>query len=237
MCIIIAKKAAAPIPKKAILQNCFNNNPDGAGFMYSLHNKTYIHKGYTTFDAFYNDFMQACKKYNLYNKNVVLHFRIATSGGKTPAKTHPFILSNNDGALNTIEIQAHAPGVAHNGVLSQFTYNKQLSDTQNYIKDFLYNIYKLNRHFYNNKYFNALIERSLGSSKLAIIDGAKLITYGDYVEDEGGLLFSNSTYKQARFNCYSGCYCGGWYYDYKACKWRQNAAAKTAEEDEYYDYM
>ena len=232
MCIIIAKKAAAPIPKKAILQNCFNNNPDGAGFMYSLHNKTYIHKGYTTFDAFYNDFMQACKKYNLYNKNVVLHFRIATSGGKTPAKTHPFILSNNDGALNNIDIAAHAPGIAHNGVLSQFTYNKQLSDTQNYIKDFLHNIYKLNKHFYNNKYFNALIERSLGNSnKLAIIDGAKLITYGDFVEDEGGLLFSNSTYKQARFPYHSKYY-GGWYYNPTTCKWQ-----KYEDGEDYYDYM
>lgn len=231
MCIIVAKKSGVNIPKKAILKNCFTNNPDGAGFMYSLHNKTIIKKGYTDFETFYNDLMQAQKIHNLYNKNVVLHFRIATSGGKTPAKTHPFILTNNEAALNSIDIQANAPGIAHNGVLSQFTYNKLLSDTQNYIKDFLYNIYKVNKHFYNNKYINAIINQSLNTSKLAIIDGAKLITYGKFTEEDG-ILYSNDTYKQKYYTYYNAdAWCDAEYYKNFYKNYYKSFGKKYNEED------
>lgn len=195
MCIIIAKKAGLVLPKKEILQNCFTNNPDGAGFMFTHKDKTIIKKGYTDFKTFYHDLIKYNFRYNLKYKNVVLHFRIATHGGVTPAKTHPFLLTDDVDVLNSIDVKAAAPGVAHNGVLYNYTNNKQLSDSQNFIKDFLFKIYSIDKKFYNNNNFNDIILQVIGAAnKLAIIDGHELHTYGHFIED-GGVLYSNDSYK------------------------------------------
>lgn len=197
MCIIIAKKQGLLIPKKSTLQTCFENNPDGAGYMFTLHNKVIIRKGYTTFKGFYKDLMRDTFKYNLKNKNVVMHFRIATSGGVTPAKTHPFPLSNDINDLNKLDVLCNI-GIAHNGVFYNYTYDKTLSDTQNYIKDFLYNIQQLCTDFLHNENAEALINNSLNYSKLAILNASGLHTFGSFIEDEG-VLYSNDSYKRERY--------------------------------------
>lgn len=201
MCIIVAKKAGTALPKKATLQNCFDNNPDGAGYMFNLHDKIVIKKGYTQFESFYNDILTDYKKYNLFYKNVVMHFRIATSGGITPAKTHPYPITDDEQQLNQLDIITQY-GVAHNGVLSNFTYNKKLNDSQTFIKDFLYNILKIDKNFLNNKYIEKIILHEIGSSKLAILHGKQMHLYGEFTE-EAGVYYSNTTYKYKKYNYYS----------------------------------
>ena len=53
MCIIVAKNAGIPMPSTEILRNCFDNNPDGAGFMLAAKNSVYGFKGLMLMLLFY----------------------------------------------------------------------------------------------------------------------------------------------------------------------------------------
>ena len=44
MCIIIEKPKYAKTPSRKVLKNCWDNNPDGAGYMYNAGGKVYIYK-------------------------------------------------------------------------------------------------------------------------------------------------------------------------------------------------
>ena len=199
MCIIIAKLRGKELPKKAILQTCWNNNDDGAGFMIAHDGSVEIVKGFLKFDDFYKALKKYDKKYKLKNKNIVIHFRIGTSGGLTSSKTHPFAISKNINDLNATNIKTNV-GVAHNGILSNFTYNSKLSDTQNFVKDFIYYVYKMDEDFIHNKNADELILNQLNTSnKLAILTkNDELKLYNDFIEEDG-VYYSNNTYKEDRY--------------------------------------
>ena len=46
MCVICYKPKGIAFPEERILQNCFDNNPDGAGFMWPENGKVHIRKGF-----------------------------------------------------------------------------------------------------------------------------------------------------------------------------------------------
>lgn len=224
MCIIVIKKKGQKLPKKEILKNCYINNDDGCGYMFAEADEVNIKKGFFDFELFYKNLKNDYKKHNLKNKNLVMHFRIGTSGGLTASKCHPFPISNIEADLNKQNINCDI-GVVHNGILTNYTYNKnKTSDTQNFIKDFLYYLYKIDNNFYKNKMCNILIDNQLDYNKLAILDKNDILTtYGDFIEDEG-LLFSNTSYKTAKYYNYNYDY----NYDYNYLK--------NYDYDDYYKY-
>ena len=109
MCIIVYKPVNENIPKRDRLKTCFNNNDDGAGYMFADHNNVIIKKGFKTFDDFYKQLKDDVKKYDLKSKALILHFRIATSGGLDANKTHPFILTNKSKLINKYNGDAITP--------------------------------------------------------------------------------------------------------------------------------
>lgn len=189
MCVILYKPKKTMLPSEKILKNCYNNNHDGVGYTYTHRNKVIIRKGYTDFNTFYKDLIKDYKKYNLQYHNLLIHFRIGTSGGLAPEKTHPFKITSNVHELNKLYIKNKKTAVLHNGILSSYTYNTELSDTQNYIKDFLTPLLKSK---IRNK--NELIKESLDYSKLAMLDNKdNVYLYGDYIKDNG-IYYSNKSY-------------------------------------------
>ena len=66
MCIIVSKEKGVKLPTKKILENCFNRNSDGAGFMYVKNNQVMIDKGYMTFEDFYKRLKELKKDYPLF---------------------------------------------------------------------------------------------------------------------------------------------------------------------------
>ena len=52
MCIAILKPEDKVLSKDT-LEECWNSNPDGAGFMYAENGKLHIHKGLMSFSSFY----------------------------------------------------------------------------------------------------------------------------------------------------------------------------------------
>lgn len=196
MCIAVYKPAEQPFPSKRILENCFENNPDGAGFMYADKGQVFIRKGYMEFDDFYKS-LQKSAYLRGEDLPYVLHFRISTQGGNRADCTHPFPLTSKMADLRKLKCCTDI-GIAHNGIISltseqnksKITYN----DTMKFITDYLSLIIS-DQNFYKEKKRLKLIEK-LSESKLAILtaDGhCELI--GDWINDKN-IFYSNSSYNE-----------------------------------------
>lgn len=107
MCIIAYKPAGKAITKKTF-RTCFENNPDGAGFMLPCEEKVLIRKGYFTFDAFWGAWEKTLKVHGD-GLPVVFHFRIATAGLVDKTNCHPHRIKQDlafvhNGILSCVEV-------------------------------------------------------------------------------------------------------------------------------------
>jgi len=198
MCIIVIKPAGAKFPSKSILKECFDNNPDGAGFMFPYRGKVEIFKGYMRFKKFY-------RALNVFDQDisfpVIYHFRIATTGKVNADNTHPFPISK----VSTDLCQWYSVtdlAVCHNGILPIKPY-KSLSDTQTFILDMLAG---LKKDIINKRpAVMELIELAVRGSRLAFMTGTgEVIKFGSgWIEDQG-LIYSNDGYKPSVYEKYCG---------------------------------
>lgn len=196
MCIIVAKNRKSKLPTKQTLENCFNNNSDGAGFMYVNENRqVVIDKGYMTFNEFYSHYKKLKKKYNNFkNKALVMHFRIGTSGSNTPENTHPYPITTNLSHLKKTYFTTNL-GVVHNGIISHYTPHdkKDYNDTQNFIMKYLSKLYSHYPTFYKDKDIMYGVEQVCESKLCFLNTNDELYYVGDFIEDKG-IMYSNSTY-------------------------------------------
>lgn len=197
MCICVEKPAGIKFPGKKTLKTCFDNNPDGAGYMYPFKDRVIIKKGFMTFNSFWKSLTETRKKYGD-DLPYVLHFRISTQGGINPECTHPFPLSPNMAELKKTRTFSSF-GIAHNGIISLTScgYLKSVSysDTMTFITDYLTLIIK-NKDYYKDSDKKMLIKRLIDSSKLAIMDGGGHVELiGEWIEDNG-VYYSNTSYKK-----------------------------------------
>lgn len=205
MCIIVAKNKGVALPTKKTLEQCFERNKDGAGIMYVKNNKVIIEKGLMTFQDFYKKLKSIKKEFggDLTNKALVMHFRIGTHGENDKATTHPFPISSNFDDLRATYFETDL-GMAHNGIMSAYNYDRTLSDTQSFIKDYVSVFKELNKKFYlNNKVMEIISnEVNISSNKLCFLDNKENIYwYGDKVIDNG-VIYSNTTYKPYTYKSY-----------------------------------
>lgn len=200
MCVIAYKPKNIDLMDDKIIANMWAINSDGAGYMFVKNDNVIIKKGYLKLNDFLKDLKEDYNREKLKEKNLILHFRIGTSGGITKEKTHPFPLSNNDKLLDALRItNKNNYGIVHNGVLSDYTYNQSLSDTQSFIKDFLFELNNLKPIYKNNALINRFITNELKGSKLVILDKKdNVYMYGDFKQDNG-IYYSNATYKTSYY--------------------------------------
>lgn len=195
MCVIVAKTKKASLPKLEHLKNCFNYNADGCGFMYVKNNKVIIDKGYMNYADFEKRYKKLCKENNDFkNKNLIIHFRIGTSAENTKEHTHPYPLTNNKKELHKLKTECKV-GIVHNGIIADYTpKTKQTNDTQEFIINYLYPLYKNYNEFYKNKYITDGIQ-TITNSKFVILDNNDNMTMiGDFI-NEKKVYYSNNTYK------------------------------------------
>jgi len=86
MCIIAIKPKGMPMFTDEQIKVMFENNSDGAGYMYCANNKVNIVKGF--FNV--NKLIKSLRSRDFTNTNVVLHFRISTSGLVDGLNCHPY---------------------------------------------------------------------------------------------------------------------------------------------------
>jgi predicted glutamine amidotransferase len=235
MCIIVSKDKNTKLPKDEYLKNCFTYNPDGAGFMYTKHNKVVIDKGYMTYESFINHYQALCKKYNNFkNKSLIMHFRIGTAGANSKENTHPYPITYDKNILHKTYYETDL-GMAHNGIISQYNPQKDdktTNDTQNFIMNYVYPLYKNYHKFYKNPYIMDGLE-DITSSKLAFLDKYdNIYLVGDFETDEDGVKYSNSNYLPyvSKYNYY------GYYDKYYDDYYKKYYDKYYTKEDNKYEY-
>lgn len=192
MCIIIYKRKKLDMPSLDILENCFENNPNGAGFMYRVDNKIHISKGYMTYDKLIEALLKVQETVNLKRTDLVIHFRISTTGSSVPENCHPFPLSNKIADLKALNIECNR-AIAHNGILEGYagfhSKDTDLSDTA-YFAKMLSGV--------NDRFVEAVIDQHSLTSRFVYMSGrGKVIVFGMTKIPDGdgkGLWVSNNTY-------------------------------------------
>lgn len=199
MCIAVYKPLGVAFPSKKTLQVCFDNNPDGAGFMVADGNTVHIHKGYMSFGTFWKGLKRVRSKYGD-DCAYVMHFRITTQAGVRADCTHPFPLSNNMDDMRKLTVDTPI-GIVHNGMISltsTYARNVTYSDTMAFITDYASLIISGEKWYEEPEVFKSklLLERLIGASRLAILSGdghCELLGTGWVKEAE--VWYSNTSYK------------------------------------------
>ncbi|MBR2679176.1 MAG: class II glutamine amidotransferase [Exiguobacterium sp.] len=190
MCIIAIKPKGQKMFDDDTITTMFINNPDGAGLMYynaKNENHVAIHKGFMTCKSL----LKYVHSMDLTDVNVVMHFRIGTSGLNDALNCHPYPLY----VKNKTNMNAKI-GMAHNGILHSFNPPKgsKINDTQTFINTVLN---KLTPDFLTDDNATTLLQNLIGTNKLAFMDNdGHLTLIGKFIEDKG-YYFSNQSYKQS----------------------------------------
>lgn len=190
MCIIVYKPKGKLIPYQSF-KNCFENNDDGAGYMFAFEGKVHIHKGYMNLKDLKFSLRKTFKMIPEKEISLVIHFRLATHGIKSPGNCHPFPMSNDHEELIKTSNICNI-GAAHNGVISGLPRHKQLSDTMLFIQNVMerFNFEQLKRPEYKS-----LIELATNSKWVIMNNNGEVLLYGgDWVKDTTGIVYSNTGY-------------------------------------------
>lgn len=179
MCIAILN-TIDPIAEQTLI-NCYENNSDGNGLLWSENGQL---KTFKNFDL--NEFLD---KYYEIRKTVktpiAIHFRIATSGQIDLTNCHPFIVNKNLAFI-------------HNGIIPNLG-NTHYSDT------YLFNEYvlkTLQNNFLYSRQIKEKISKEIGYSKLVFLDSDARYTLinenlGHWHEDN---WYSNDSYTYSSNN-------------------------------------
>lgn len=233
MCIIAIKPKNKKLQSEEILKECFTRNHDGAGYMFTYNDEVIIKKGFMTYEEFYKSLNEDYFKYELENKNLVMHFRIGTSGKSKTGCTHPFSITNNYTTLEKIRQRTNI-GICHNGIINMYhSHIQQYSDTEMYIANIMTPMIKLRLNAYKFSDIQKLILDTT-KSKWAILDKfGDVYTIGDFIEDNG-YMYSNSTYKKIIYTPLKTTYNYNYDdYDYDdATDWYFNYKQKQKEKDD-----
>lgn len=188
MCII-AIYNKTHTPDKKTLDVMIKGNPDGVGVAWNDGKNVHFIKGISTSEEVLTIFNDLNGNY----LNFIFHARIATSGGISPQKCHPFLLSDKDGALNATHYDGTRPCVFHNGVFALTPFNN-LNDTQTLVKSMLAPLYFKSKNGLYNGDFNALIQFLTRGNRFVIMHPDKIQVFGNWITDNG-VQYSNGNYK------------------------------------------
>lgn len=191
MCIIAIFKNGKR-PDRATIKRMMATNRDGVGIAWNTGKQVYFHKGYTTAEQVEKMLSNIESVGGV--RDIVFHARIGTSGGVSAEKCHPYPLTGCAEHINRTTYAGGAPVVFHNGVFS-IDIENGLNDSQTFIKNMLYPIYKNDpKGLYKGKY-DRLIEMAVRGSRLVIMYPDGWRAYGSGWQEEEEAWYSNSGYK------------------------------------------
>ena len=188
MCIAILKPKGENISKQR-LETCFDNNDDGAGYVFAMNGALHFFKGFFRFKDFWKSYVQ--NVVNNGNPISAIHFRITTHGKTNTANCHPFKVNDNLGFI-------------HNGVIDMVDVDKKKkrSDTSVFNDTILK---QLPSNFIRNTAICDLIAESIGNSKLVFLDNNE--NYMIIAEEQGNWIdnvwYSNNSFKWCNTYHYS----------------------------------
>jgi glutamine amidotransferase len=220
MCIAIAKAAGQHISEKT-LRNCWDANPDGAGYCFVNTSDEITVRKFMSFKHFYEEFSVVDEAYGDVS-DMLIHFRITSRGATRIDNCHPFQINSKMAFI-------------HNGTITSMPFDKehQHSDT------FLFNeliLQKLPEGWEDNEGIRYLIEDMIGSySKIAMLHAEKGLYI--YNEEKGvwheGVWYSNTSYKDVTYKRHTGGSTSNNYSDWDweiGVTWQEYQAIKAEKE-------
>lgn len=192
MCVILKKPSNLPLPSEDILKNCFESNPDGAGFMFQRDGRVLLRKGFMTLSSLLEALKEELPPEEMLQKELIIHFRVGTHAEKTAPFTHPFPITDSEEGLKALRLRCNL-AIAHNGIIHGTSKTSNLSDTQHFIRDFLFNLHLLKVDLFCERAIS-LISYTVGSyQKFALMSPTKVALIGPFIEHEG-IFYSNTSY-------------------------------------------
>lgn len=185
MCIAILSPKGTEITAQQF-RNCWDNNFDGAGFMYNDdENKLRVVKEMSNCSKLYKKYARLKKKHP--DATFVLHFRISNRGEISRDNCHPFKVNNQ-------------LGFVHNGTITDVEKDTVKSDTNVFNRDIMRNMPSLDVDMLNSPAMQALVGKFIGYSKLVFLDnnGKFSIINESKGSWEDGIWYSNDSHKRVK---------------------------------------
>lgn len=126
MCVIVYKPKGERIDRQTV-ENCWTVNSDGAGYSVAINGVVKACKGFMSF----KDYWRAIRPYCNEKSDLVLHFRITSTGRTCKAQTHPF---KSNGNVPFKEQTTNEPLYYMNGTITGLNLIKGCNDTETLLK-------------------------------------------------------------------------------------------------------
>lgn len=186
MCVIAIYDSITR-PTLADVTSMIKANPDGVGVAYNNGRYVSFVKGLKNAVQVLAVYEEALERGGL--KNFVFHARIATSGGVSASKCHPFIVSPDDATLNKTQGIGDITLLFHNGIFP-VDIDTGLSDTQSFVKNYLYPLYKSDKKGVKRGKYSKLIQLATRGNRVVIMDKDCVQIFGAW-EERKGVYYSN----------------------------------------------
>ena len=161
MCVICVKRKGQALPDYEMVKAMAETNPHGFGF--ATPSETY-----KSMDFY--DFYEHLKKVKK-SEPCIMHFRLATHGSKKRDNCHPF---TSDGI-----------SFAHNGILDIVPIDDK-TDSETAFETRILPVVR--KYGFGSRPFKACIEKIIGYSKFAFLNGDKVATFGPFTYYKGYLV-------------------------------------------------
>lgn len=177
MCVILYKPGDKIVDRETLF-NCWQTNPDGAGYSVTLPDGTVeAQKGFMSFQDLY----EAVKQYTRKGFELVVHFRITSRGRTNRRQTHPFKKMQSVRYAKTRIVE---PVFYMNGTITGLKLFKGMNDTETFIK-------RYGKGFSNDyKTVVELLQETTESKWLIHAPDGQVYYSSDFIESDG-LFYSN----------------------------------------------
>lgn len=209
MCCWVYKPKGVEMIDREEMKSIVNTNPDGIGIAYTKNGQLNFAKGFMTFDEFEKFYDKLIKVINVKDEAMLFHARITTTKSVKPFQCHPFVVTNNVEDLYKLHGTTDMLFV-HNGSMQNFySFNKKLSDTQNFDLHILSKMKQLDNKFYKKEFYLNWISdltQKAGDSynRFCFMDSTGYASFvGDVIKKDNGLVYANENHKfdiRAYFN-------------------------------------
>lgn len=191
MCIIAVYQNGKR-PTRERVSYMMRVNPDGVGIAWNDGARVAFRKGFTKAD----DVLRFVDRLNG-ARDIVFHARIATSGGVSAEKCHPYVIATSAKNLDRTAYAGRVPVVFHNGVLP-VNIDAGLNDSQTFIRHCVAPLYNLDAPALLRGDFDDILKLSTRGSRILILTPDAVKMYGEWTTDkDDGVTYSNTHYKPA----------------------------------------
>lgn len=198
MCIILTCEPKVR-PSLDLIYDCFFTNPDGAGIMWCEGGFVRTAKGFMDEISL----IEAIDEVPI-ESPLVIHMRIATSGGVTVGTCHPFPVSDDLELLHA-SLTRCPVAIAHNGVIANMPTDKNhgISDTISFVSGIVTDLLRKSNGVVTNEVKSAIREAAPGNRFAIMTGNGKVFRMGSGWETvTTGIEASNSTWRYAYLSSY-----------------------------------